>query len=72
MMDLEESLHTLVIRKNLRNAHIINKSYIGKRMKIGLMSLGEILLGHVCGKCETLTFCDFFTCSGRIKLIDFP
>ncbi len=26
-MDLEESLHTLMIRKNLRNAHIINKSY---------------------------------------------
>ena len=31
MMDLEESLHTLMIRKILRNAHIINKSYIVHR-----------------------------------------
>ncbi len=31
MMDLEESLHTLMIRKNLHNAHIINKSYIVHR-----------------------------------------
>ena len=28
MTALEESLHTLMIRKNLRNAHIINKSQI--------------------------------------------
>ena len=28
IMDLEESQHTLMIRKILRNAHIINKSYI--------------------------------------------
>ena len=27
MMDLEKYLHTLMIRKNLRNAYIINKSY---------------------------------------------
>ena len=27
-MGLGESLHTLMIRKNLRNAHVINKSYI--------------------------------------------
>ncbi len=31
MMALEESQHTLMIRKNLRNAHIINKSYIQHR-----------------------------------------
>ena len=39
MTNLEESLHTFTIRKNLRKAHIINKShvaprtsYIGKRI----------------------------------------
>ncbi len=34
MMALKGSQHTLMIRKNLRNAHIINKSYIvrGKRI----------------------------------------
>ena len=26
IMDLKKSLHTLIIRKNLRNAHIISKS----------------------------------------------
>ena len=31
MIDLEESLHTLMSRKNLRSAHIINKSYIVHR-----------------------------------------
>ena len=28
LMDLKGSQYTLIIRKNLRNAHIINKSYI--------------------------------------------
>ena len=31
MMALEGSQHALMIRKNLRNAHIINKSYIVPR-----------------------------------------
>ena len=30
-MDLDVSLHTLMIRKNLHNAHIINKSHIAHR-----------------------------------------
>ena len=31
LMALKESQHTLMIRKNLRNAHIINKSHIENR-----------------------------------------
>ncbi len=31
MMTLKGFQHTLMIRKNLRNAHIINKSYIQHR-----------------------------------------
>ena len=31
LMDLKRSQHTLMIRKNLRNAHIMNKSYIVNR-----------------------------------------
>ena len=31
LMDLKGSQYTLIIRKNLRNAHIINKSYIAHR-----------------------------------------
>ena len=31
LMVLKKPLHTLMIRKNLRNAHIIDKSYIVHR-----------------------------------------